>query len=240
MSHIKNAEAFGKLIGQCTGYAGGYQPGSSNLQLASMHALLAEARASLDAVYSAKVLFDNATNSRELAFKEMRLRCTRVYNALRACGAHPLTLADARLSLQKMDGNRQAKVIAPAAEGATVVRDKKRQARGNDFISVTQHFAQFIETVEAEEKYATHEPELSVAQLNQLLATLKGLNELVLQATVQLVNARQKRNAVLYLKDWNVRKTFMAAKAYVKAAYGFNSAQYKEIAKISFTFYDLP
>jgi hypothetical protein len=45
---------------------------------------------------------------------------------------------------------------------------------------------------------------------------------------------------VLYLKDWNVRKTFAAAKAYVNAAYGFNSAQYKEIAKIPFTFYDLP
>lgn len=240
MSHIKNAEAFGKLIGQCTGYAGGYQPGSSNLQVASMTALLAEARESLDAVYSAKVLFDNATNNREVAFREMRLRCTRVFNALKACGAHALTLADARASMIKMDGGRPPKLIEPVGENAAVVPEKKRAASGADFVSVTQHFAQFVKTVAAEEKYVTHEAELTVDQLQQLLDTLKGLNELVLQATVQLVRARQQRNEVLYLKDGNVRQTFSAAKAYIKAAYGFNSAQYKAISKIPFTFYDLP
>lgn len=237
MSHIKNAEAFGKLIGVCTGYAGGYNPGPTNLQITSMNAVLNEARQTLAEVYSAQTLFDNATNNREVAFKEMRLRCTRIYNVLKACGAHPLTLEDARFRIRRMYGSRVADSLQQATVGTEPPVSKKRRPSGQDYISMTEHLAKLIETVSAEATYAPNEPELTVSGLNQLLSSVKNLNELVWQATVQVVNARNKRNAVMYRMDSNLYATAMAVKAYVKGAFGLASVQYQDVVKIRFTKY---
>jgi hypothetical protein len=237
MSHIKNAEAFGKLIGVCTGYAGGYNPGSTNLQITSMNAMLNEARQALAEVYSAQTLFDNATNDREVAFKEMRLRCTRIYSVLKACGAHPLTLEDARFRIRKMYGSRFAESIQQAADGTKPPVSKKRSPSGQDYISMTEHFAKLIETVSAEARYKPNETELMVSVLSQQLSSLKNLNEVVWQATVQLVNARNKRNAVMYRGDSNLYATAMAVKAYIKGAFGLASVQYHDVVKIRFTKY---
>ena len=85
MSHIKNAEAFGKLLGVCTGYAGGYNPGSSNLQITSMNAMLEQARQALAEVYSAETLVDNATNNRENYHWEETERYHQCRHKRRAC-----------------------------------------------------------------------------------------------------------------------------------------------------------
>lgn len=237
MSHIKNAEAFGKLIGVCTGYAGGYNPGSTNLQITSMNAVLSEARQAIAEVYSAQTLFDNATNNREVASKEMRLRCTRIYNVLKACGAHPLTLEDARFRIRKMYGSRLAESMEKAAVGTEPPVSKKRRQSGQDYISMTEHFAKLIETVSAEASYKSNEAELTVSALVHLLGSIKNLNELVWQATIQLTSVRNKRNGIMYRGDSNLYATAMAVKAYIKGAFGLTSVQYHEVVKIRFTKY---
>jgi len=235
MSHIKNAEAFGKLIGVCTGYAGGYNPGSTNLQLASMNAMLNEARQALAEVYSAQTLFDNATNHREVAFKEMRLRSTRIYNVLKACGSHPLTLEDARFRIRKMYGKRVSVSVQQTAVGSEPRVSKKRSPSGQDYISMTEHFAKLLETVSAEPNYQSNEADLSIDALNQLLVSIRSSNEFVWQATVQLANARNNRNALMYRIQSNLYDTAMSVKAYVKSAFGSTSTRFKEVSKIRFT-----
>ncbi len=237
MSHIKNAEAFGKLIGVCTGYAGGYNPGSPNLQLTSMNAMLGNARQALAEVYSAQTLVDNATNDREVAFKELRSRCTRIYNILKACGAHPLTLEDARFRIRKLYGSRLAESMQQVTDGTKEPVSKKRRSSGQDYISMTEHFAKLIETVSAEVNYAPNETELTVSVLGQLLSSLKKGNELVWQATTQLTTARNKRNNLMYRTDSNLYATAMAVKAYIRGAFGYGSAQYLEVVKIRFIKY---
>ena len=235
MSHVKNAEAFGKLIGICTGYAGGYNPGSSNLQITSMQAMLNETRQALIEVYSAQTLFDNATNNREVVFKEMRLRCTRIYNVLKACSASALTLEDARARIRKMNGYRTQADIQTVTEAIEAPAKKKRNPSGTDYISLTEHYARLLETVSAEAKYKSYEADLTMEALSQLLDSLRASNDEVWQAVVQLANARNHRNGLMYQMQSNLYNTAMAAKAYVKGAFGFSSSQYKEVSKIRFT-----
>lgn len=237
MSHVKNTEAFGQLIGICTGYAGGYNPGSSNLQVTSLNALLNEARQALTEVYSAQTLFDNATNNREVVFKEMRLRCTRIYNVLKACGANPLTLEDARIRIRKMDGRRLLVEIQNPVQAAESTIIKKRNPSGTDYISLTEHFARLMTTVAADGSYRSNEGDLTIEALNQLLATLRNSNELVRQAILQLANARHHRNKVMYQKDTGLYIIAMSVKAYVKGAFGTSSTQYKEVSRIRFIKY---
>ncbi len=239
MSHVRNTEAFGQLIGICTGYAGGYNPGSTNLQVTSLNALLNEARQALTEVYSAQTLFDNATNNREVVFKEMRLRCTRIYNVLKACGANPLTLEDARIRIRRMDGKRPLVEIQHQAEAVESTIIKKRNPSNTDYISLTEHFARLMATVTADGSYKSNEGELTIEALNQLLAILRNSNELVWQATLQLANARNHRNKVMYQKDFGLYTIAMSVKAYVKSAFGTKSTQYKEVSKIRFTKYPI-
>src|SRR6185369_6324513 len=84
MSHIKNVQAFGKLTGICTGYGGSYKPGKQNLQANAMSALTNNAQQVMGEVLSAQINFDNITNVREAAFKDIQRFGTRIISALKA------------------------------------------------------------------------------------------------------------------------------------------------------------
>jgi hypothetical protein len=235
MSHIKNVEAFGKLTGICTGYGGKFKPGNPNLQANVMSALMNNARLVMDEVYAAKTEYDNATNTRELAFKDIKQLGTRIISALKSNGASKLTIADAQASVRKFNGTKSGRKVAetPNAEGDP--QTKARRARGLDFITAAENFAKLVETVSAEPRYQVNEIEFSVSNLRSLLSTLIALNDLANKATAKLNVARSKRNDLLYGREANLVDTGMAAKQYVRSALGPKSDEYAEIKKIRFT-----
>lgn len=235
MSHIKNVEALEKLMEICIGYGGTYKPDSTNLQITSLTDLLGNARQAFDEMYSAETLFENATNSRRVAFKEMRKLSTRMISVLKSCGAIDLTIDDAKSSIRKINGQRLTDRQSPPTENEEQPSEKKRMARGQSYAYLTEHFAKLVETINAEVLCNPLEPELTKESLNQFVARLRSLNSGVVLAFVQLNNARVMRNAFLYRNNTNLFKTAMAVKSYVKGAFGFSSAQYSEIAKIRFT-----
>ena len=72
-------------------------------------------KASLKQAKTTKISFDNSTNSRQLAFKDMKPLATKVFNALAISGATTLAVADAKIINRKIQGAK--------ANGGQLYRD---------------------------------------------------------------------------------------------------------------------
>ncbi len=235
MSHIKNVEAFGKLTGICTGYGGKFKPGNPHLQAHVMSALMNNARQVMSEVQSAKTDYDNATNTRELAFKDIQRLGTRIISALKSNGAGKLTIEDAQAIVRTFYGRKKEAQPSNDPPATVETQKKKRRARGLDYVTLADHFAKLVTTVSAEPRYHINEIEFTVDNLWSLSSTLVALNVQVNGATAKLNSARNKRNDLLYGREGNLVESGMAAKHYVRTVFGPKSDEYSEIKKIRFT-----
>lgn len=236
MSNLKNVEAFNKLIGLCTGYGGTYVPGSPNLRVESLSELLAQARQALRTVSVTKTGYETATNEREVAFAEIKQQASRILAELKSCGALPQTIADAATMVRKIKGRvRAEKPEAPAALETESLKGKHPRVTGSDFGSVVYHFEKLIATLIAEPKYNPAVADLQVPQLQQQLNDLRAINQVVVNATSALSQARRDRNTLLYGGSGSVYRTSLAVKYQVKALFGYNSEAAQAASRIRFT-----
>ena len=234
MTHVKNVQAFGKLMGICTGLGGNYNPGNQNLQVNAMTTLSNSAQHILNEVNEAQIAYDYATNKRVDDFAELRKISSRVLSLLKASGAHELTVKDAQRTVVKIWGRREKKpVVLPASPDASV--KSPTFAYPYDYASIVQYFAHLVETVASMPKYKPNEQALTVEGLKQRLAELRMVNDAVAQAEVTLSQARRKRNELYYLGESNLFATAMAAKQYVRGAFGYQSPEHLEVRKLRFT-----
>jgi hypothetical protein len=235
MSHVKNVQAFGKLTGICTGYGGQYNPGQQNLQVDALVTLLNNAQQTLSEVNEAQTAYDNITNTRELGFRGVRKFSSRIFSVLKSCGAHALTIDDARVSMRKLQGSKSSKPVATTEAVTAEENPKPGFVYSQDYASLAFYFARLVETVAAEANYRPTEPELSVAGLRAKVTELQSLNNAVATAEIELTGARRKRNALFYKAQGSLFATAVAAKMYVRGAFGFNSDQRAEVSKVRFT-----
>ena len=235
MSHIKNVHAFEKLLGYCTGYGGQYNPGQQNLQVEVLTTKMFNANKVIQDVIAAKTAYNNATNSREIAFRKLPKLCSRVLSLLKSGGASQLTVEDALAVLRKISGKQLVDRLPVATPSETEERGKKRSNGGFDYASRVSQFASLLEMVMNEPNYKALEPELSVQGLQSCLATLRELNNRVILAQVNLGEARNKRNALLYRDEGNVVGTALAIKQYVRGVFGYRSAEHMQVARLNFT-----
>lgn len=82
--HAKNVANFEDLSPFCNGYGAAYNPSKAALTITELNKLQTNAKASLQQAKTTKTSFDNATNARQLAFKDLKPLATKVVNAL-AC-----------------------------------------------------------------------------------------------------------------------------------------------------------
>ena len=236
MSNSKNVEAFGKLIGICTGYGGTYSPGSPNLRVESLSDLLNRARTMLWQVSVSKTGYETATNEREVAFAEIKQLASRILSELKSSEVLPQTVADASVMLRKIKGRVLAEKpeVAEQAEAGKTASRRKR-VTGSDYHSVVYHFEKLIETLVAEPKYNPSIPSLQVSNLRQMLSALRTSNATVVTALTELGVARRDRNALLYKSAGSLYKTALAVKHQVRAIFGYSSEATKAASKIQFT-----
>ncbi|MCB0492600.1 MAG: hypothetical protein KDC93_09300 [Cyclobacteriaceae bacterium] len=234
MSHVKTMQAFGKLKGICTGLGGAYNPGQQNLQVKALTTLQFNAQQLMDEVIEAKTAYDNITNRRELAFRDVRSLGSRICYQLRSCGAHPLTLADAVASNRKLQGRMRYRTPEPMPqEGEVPV--SKRKGHPRNFASMVQYFAQLVETASAEPFYRPVAEELTIESLEQKVVELRSLNELVMKAELKLNQLYKQRNAVLYEDENSLVNIGRAVRHHIRATFGFRSAPHEELINVSFT-----
>ena len=235
MSFVKNLQSFGKLRGICTGLGGAYNPGQQHLQVKALTTIQFNAQQLMDKVTAAKTVYDNATNQRERTFKELRSLGSRVCYMLRACGAHPLTLADAYTHNRSLHGWRRYAPPVATAEALNEETPMRRRAAGTDYASMAYHFAKLVETATAEPRYSTTEPTLSKEGLAVKVKELRAMNETVLDATLKLSQVKQQRHALFYEGSNSLVATARNVRHYIRAVFGFRSAPHEEMVKVRLT-----
>lgn len=235
MSHVKNMQAFEKLMGVCTGLGGAYNPGKQNLQVNAMTTLLTIAQQAWEEVKQAQQAYDTATNERELGFRKIKTLSSKVYGMLRASGTNPLLLSDALNSKRRIWGTRLKRLPAVQAETAEGESPSTRPSYSQGYTLAAEYFDQLVRTIASEPRYAPNEPELTLTNLQQTVMDFFNLNKAVMEAEVRLDDARSKRNIVCYQATENLVDTARAVKTYVRSVFGYQSQQHQQVQKILFT-----
>ena len=233
MTNVRNVETFNQIVGFCSGYGDKYKPGSPKLQLDALSVLLVNARQSLANVKAAKTEYDNLTNDREVLFRDLPKLAASVILTLSASGAKKETLNDARVFFRLMTG-RRAKERAPLASTEEEKKNRPKFAQLS-YVSKADHFAKLVQVISVDPSYMANEPELSVTGLKSILKKMNSLNSSVAEVKVKLSNARITRNEWLYTKAEAIVPVSRAVKKYVRAIFGLNSEQYRQIKNLSFT-----
>ena len=235
--HAKNLAHFQHLIAVCKSYGPTYNPNRSSLQIASLQAQLTQAQAALAAVTITKTTFDNATNNRKEGFANLQAFSTQVVSALTAAGASDLAVADAKVSVRKLQGRRAA-TIKPAAAPATgpteAVQDKHISVSQVSFDSQVDHFSKLVQTVLQQPNYNPNEKLLTVTALQAQLAQLSNLNSNVINTYTDWYKARINRSNVLYNTVTGLTQTASDVKQYVKSIFGVSSNEYKQLSGLAF------
>lgn len=235
MSHVQNLQSFDKVIRICTGLGGTYNPGQQNLQVYAMSTQLNIAQQIWEEVKEAQKAYDNATNARELGFRQIRKLSSNVYNMLKVCGANPLLLKDALNCKRRIWGARISKPPAVTTETPEAETQDTRPSYGQAYLVSAEYFDRLVKTVASESRYTPNEPHLSLASLEETLAGLFTLNKAVMEAETRLAEARIKRNTVYYIAPENLLSTASAVKTYVRSVYGYQSQQHQLMQKLRFT-----
>jgi len=240
--HQKNVANFEDLISFCIAYGTAYNPANSNITITALQTKRTAALADLQAVKTAKTALDNATNSREILFKDFKKLATRIINALSAVSPAKQTIADAKTINNKIQGKRAAsgKKVKPSDEPLppdTVPPegDKGISVSQQSYDSLMDHFAKLIETVSQEPLYAPNEADLSIAGLNTLLTSMQTANTGVINSYTTFSNSRIVRDKTLYHESSGLVQLSTEVKKYVKSLFGASSPQYKQVSKLKFS-----
>jgi hypothetical protein len=229
--HVKNVEAFEKLIGICNSFGAAYKPAKASIKLPVINTLLANARQSLDQLKSAQVAFVNTGNTRAASVESVRKLATRIINALEATDAGSKTIDDGRLIVRRIAGRpvmQRESVPGENVREATAFKSRSHR----DATSTIDSFALLVQTVTAETNYKPLEPELQAATLGTTLTTVREQQRLAVQAATALTTARIIRDKVLYNDATSLINSSAAIKKYVKSVFGPTSDQYKQVSAV--------
>lgn len=237
--HAKNVANFEDLISFCNGYGGSYNPSKDALTIAKLKDLQTQSKDSLQQAKTTKTSFDNATNARQLAFKDLKPLATKIVNALSVSGATDLAIADARTINRKIQGakaNGGTKTPAiPADPNAPTPTDKTISTSQQSYDSLIDHFTKLIEAVSQDGNYKPNETDLKTASLQTKLDSLKTSNTDLINGFTNWSNARINRNTVLYNPLTGLVQTALEVKKYVKSVFGASSPQFKQVSGLEFT-----
>ncbi len=237
--HAKNVANFEDLISFCNGYGATYNPSKDALTITKLTDLQTNAKASLQLAKTTKTSFDNATNARQVAFKDLKPLATKVINALSVSGATTLAVADAKTINRKIQGAKSnggtKTATTPADPNAPTPTDKTISTSQQSYDSLIDHFTKLIESVSQDANYKPNETELKVATLQTKLDSLKSSNTDLVNAFTNWSNARINRNTTLYNPLTGLVQTALEVKKYVKSVFGASSPQFKQISGLEFT-----
>lgn len=234
MTHVKNTEAFTRLVGFCSGYGGTYNPGRQNLKINALVNKVVETQSAMEHVKVAKAEYDNQVNLRKQTFDQLPRLVSSILRTLEASGAKPEKLEDARSFAHQLLGS-SPKNRAPIPSDQMTKKTNQRSALQLAYVSKADAFSRLVKAVNTEPLYVAHESTLSTEGLNAKVQELNQLNRQVADARALWSKARIERNTVLYGSEVSMIKTAQATKKYVRAIFGHDSEQYALVKALEFT-----
>lgn len=235
--NAKNVDNLGVLIADIISFGAKYNPSNPFLLVTALKAKETSARASINAVSSASVLYSNVSNRRENAFKPLNSIVTRALNSLRSSTSTQNTDAAMAAIARKIYGTRAASTKAAARKAAAANPEAKAvtvSVSQRSYDSLTDNLDRYVEALASTPEYNPNEEELKIVSLKAFAAELRALNSECNTASCALYGARTARNTELYAPNTGLVDLAITAKTYVKSAFGATSPEYKRIASIKF------
>lgn len=217
MTHIRNVEAFTELVNYCTGFGGAYNPGHANLQIEALQQQVGEVRACMEKVDTAKAKWDWISSERRHVYRELPKLAARVLRYLEASRASDELMADVRRYFRELIGKKRA--------GSSL------EVRQLAFTCKVDSFSKLVTTIQGLAHYQPNEADLQLQALEQHVEWLRELNHRVDLARQTYRQAIIQRDHLLYRDYYSLAKNLWAVKKYVRALFGWGSAQYNLIRK---------
>jgi hypothetical protein len=232
--HAKNVANFEDLISFCNAYGATYNPSKAAFKIPALQTQFTAAQTAINAVKSSQTAFNNATNSRQDAFKPLKPLATKIINALEATDASVQTIKDAKTINRKIQGKKATKPKTTPSDGSTTPTDKTISSSQQSYDQLIEHFSKLIELLASETNYTPNEADLTVAALQTKLAELKTLNTALVESYTKFSNSLIERNNVLYNALTGLVPTALDIKKYIKSIFGATSAQFKQVNGLEF------
>ena len=236
-SHAKNVTNLESLITSITAFGTSYNPSKDSIKLPALQTLLTNSNNSLITVNTAQSSYSIAVDAREVAFEPLGKLITRVNSALKASDSTVQIDESAQTIIRKLRGKRASAKLTDEEKQAL-----EAEGKAANQISVSQmgydtrldNFDKLISLLSTVPQYNPNEEDLKIDALKALYTDLKTKNTDVVTAYIQLDNARNSRNVVLYKPLTGLVDLASDSKTYIKSVFGSTSPQYKQVTKLTF------
>lgn len=232
--HAKNIANLQDLISFCKGYGDKYNPVKEELKITGLETLYQNAVQKLAETQTQKTIFDNATNLRADAFKELNPLATKIVNALAVSETNPMMLSNAKSYNKKLQGRTKAKTEPQTLDENSGTVTKTISTSQQSYDSKINNFSNLLQVLEQSEAYNPNEEDLKTTSLQTKLTDLKAKNTALINSYTEYSNARLSRDQVLYNNLTGLCQVAKEVKQYVKSVFGATSPQYKQISGIQF------
>lgn len=229
--HNKNVQNLNALIQTCTQFGASYNPPNTTITLVALQNLYTTASQHLDHVQEKLANYSTTITQRKTLFNDLRKTAIRIIAIFEVCGAEDKALSNAKGFLKKINNSSSKAKNTENEENiseASVSRSRK------SFDSRVEHLENIIKIVQVSGIYNTNEQDLTLANLITYKDSLKTANQNAFAAELELKNARNQRNQTLYNPKTGLKYTSDLVKKYVKAVFGANSIQHKQVQNINF------
>jgi hypothetical protein len=225
MSHVKNAEAFTRVVDFCTGFGGMYNPGRPTLQIDALTSQVNQIHSALDAVKTAKAKYDLYVNERKQAFDLVPKLLAGTLRRLEASGTKSEQLEDARAYVHRFSGSlprSRNPIPSDKIESAPEPKGLLQLA----YTSKVDAFSKLVEALKTNTLYQSHEHDFKVTGLEAKVMELAQLNQAVGMARKIWRMKIIDRDKLLYENEDSMFQVARAVKKYVRGLYGHDSGEY--------------
>lgn len=236
--HAINVANFNDLISHVKGLKTAYNPSNPALTLDALQTLSGTAETALKEVNTSIGVCNTAVAAREVAFDPLSKLVTRIMNMLKVSGVSQQVYDSVNTVARKIKGQRASVKVVPTPDNeknGETSETRQVSTSQMSYDSREENFDKLIQLLTAIPEYAPNETDLQLVTLSELNTSLKQNNEAVINADVNVSNARIHRNDVLYKPTSGLCDIALSVKNYVKAVFGATSPQYKQISKLRFS-----
>lgn len=242
------------LIAYLVAMGASYNPSNQTLTIANITIKLNLGKTKLQSVNTTFNGFNSTRNLRRTEFKPLKKLCTRIINALIACGASSEMIANAKTINRKIQGGRAKSIITPVPatqavttpiveteptvpDGvlkSTIIEIKNISVSQQGFDSTEDNFAKLLTLLLTEVLYQPNETDLTSPSLSLKQDALKQTNLNVKAATPAYTNSLTSRDIELYQTTTGLVDLALLSKNYCLSVLSASNPNYKTINKIHF------
>lgn len=234
MSHVKNAEAFTRVVNFCTGFGGIYNPGRPTLHIDALTVQVKQIHSALEAVKTAKANYDLQVNQRKQAFDRMPRVLAGILRMLESYGTKPEQLDDARAYVHQFIGTAPRSRTPVPSENAESAQGPKANLQ-LAFAARVETFSKLVAALKTEPLYLPQETAYQIPALETKVLELTQLNQSVDVARKEWRMQLIERNKFLYSNENSMMAIARAVKKYVRGLFGHNSGEYALLKELAIT-----